>query len=142
MKIRIRLKDNGRMPVYKTPGAACCDCHARLDESLVVYSHCRSLVPLGFSMELPEGYEAVLRPRSGLTLSGIDIGIGTIDSDYRGEVCACVINNSDDPIVVNNGDRICQMKIQRAEQFEFEQSTYLQDTERGDGGFGSTGISG
>ncbi len=143
-----RLIGDGRVPQYKTSGAACADCYARIDTNrdnpevdyIVIHPHQRALVPLGFAMALPMGYEAVIRPRSGLMKHGIDEQIGTIDSDYRGEVSACLVNNSDAPFKVRNGDRICQMKIQRAERLPFAVVDELDDTERGEGGFGSTGI--
>ena len=93
-------------------------------------------------MELPEGYEAVIRPRSGLMVQGIDECIGTIDSDYRGEVHACIVNNNwnGQSIRIHDGDRICQMKIQETKQFQFEIVSELSETERGKGGFGSTGV--
>lgn len=140
MKIKMKLFKGGRLPVYKTKGAACADCYACVKEPIIIPIGKRALVPLGFAIELPGGYEAVIRPRSGLTSKEIDNGIGTIDCDYRGEVKACVINNTDANFIINNGDRICQMKIQRAEQFEFEQVESLTETERSDKGFGSTGL--
>ena len=100
------------------------------------------MIPLGFAIELPEGYEAVIRPRSGLMRKGIDELIGTIDSDYRGEVMACLVNNTEGRVKIYNGDRICQMKIQVAEQFSFKVVDRLSETERGEGGFGSTGMKG
>lgn len=145
---RLKLIGDGRVPQYKTSGAACADCYARIEphkdnpevDYIVIHPHRRALVPLGFAMALPVGYEAVIRPRSGLTKQGIDGQIGTIDSDYRGEVSACLVNNSDAPFKVRNGDRICQMKIQRAERLHFAFVDELDETERGEGGFGSTGI--
>lgn len=141
MNIKIKLIDGGKVPEYKHDDDACCDCYARLlTESETIIKGKRALIPLGFAMELPKGYEAVLRPRSGLTKKGIDAGIGTIDAGYRGEVMACVINDSNEDFVIHNLDRICQMKIQKAEQFAFEVVEGLSSTERGEGGFGSTGI--
>lgn len=146
--VRFRLIGDGRVPQYKTIGAACADCYARIEphkdnpevDYIVIHPHQRALVPLGFAMALPVGYEAVIRPRSGLMKQGIDEQIGTIDSDYRGEVSACLVNNSDAPFKVRNGDRICQMKIQLAERLPFALVDELDETERGEGGFGSTGI--
>ena len=138
--VKFKLIGTGKLPQYKTKGAACCDCYARANESLVILPHERALVPLGFAMALPEGYEAVIRPRSGLMRKGIDEQIGTIDSDYRGEVSACLVNNSDFSYVVYDGDRICQMKIQKAERLPFEVCDKLNATKRGEGGFGSTGL--
>ena len=139
-EVKIKLIDGGKMPEYKTEGAACADCYARLmTPYITIPKGARCLVNLGFCMELPKGYEAVIRPRSGLTSKAIDNGIGTIDSDYRGEVKVCVINNTGEDIEIKNLERICQMKIQEAEQFKFVQVNELSETERGDGGFGHTG---
>ncbi len=141
MDINIKLIDGGKIPEYKHEDDACADCYARLPtENITVLKGKRTLVPLGFAIELPKGMEAVIRPRSGLSKKGIDIAIGTIDAGYRGEVMACVINNSNEDFVIHNLDRICQMKIQKAEQIAFEVVDELSDTERGEGGFGSTGI--
>lgn len=143
MKIKIKLIEGGKLPAYKTSGAACADCYARVDyakNGVIIPPGCRALIPLGFAIELPEGYEAVIRPRSGLTSKYIDEAIGTIDCDYRGEVKGCIINNTGSEIKINNQDRICQMKIQEAKQFEFEQVEELSETERGENGFGSTGV--
>lgn len=141
MNVKIKLFEGGKVPVYKTKGASCCDCYARLDKDfIVIFPNERELIPLGFALELPQGYEAVIRPRSGMMSKSIDEAIGTIDSDYRGEVRACMINNSHERIKIYNGDRICQMKIQESKQFNFEVVEELSETERGEGGFGSTGI--
>lgn len=140
MPIKIKLIEGGKAPVYKTKGAACADCYARLDKPFVIASGTRELIPLGFALELPEEFEAVIRPRSGLSRSSIDVMIGTIDCDYRNEVMANVVNNSGKDFTVNNQDRICQLKIQKAKQFNFEIVDELTDTERGLNGFGSTGL--
>lgn len=149
-QVRLKLIGDGRVPQYMTSGAACADCYARIEPNgdnpevdwIVIHPRSRAFVPLGFAMELPEDYEAVIRPRSGLTRKGIDELIGTIDSDYRGEVMACLVNNTDERVKIYNGDRICQMKIQVAEQFSFSVVDELNATERGEGGFGSTGMKG
>lgn len=140
--IKIKVFEGGKLPVYKTKGASCADCYARLEgkDFTVIFPNERELIPLGFALELPEGYEAVIRPRSGMMSKGIDEAIGTIDSDYRGEVRACIINNTTQRIKIYNGDRICQMKIQESQQFNFKVVDELSETERGDGGFGSTGV--
>ena len=138
--VKIKLFDGGKMPEYKTEMAACADCYARLPTpSITLLAGKRTLIPLGFAIELPEGFEAVIRPRSGLSKKGIDGAIGTIDADYRGEVAACLSNNSGADYTIYNLDRICQMKIQRAERFGFERVDELSGTERGSRGFGSTG---
>lgn len=139
MEVKIKLKqENAQVPVFKHKGDACCDCYAC--ESVSVNVNQRELVNLGFALELPVGYEAVIRPRSGLTSKGIDVAIGTIDSNYRGEVKACVINNSEKIFEIKSGDRICQMAIRKTEDVSFRQVDELNDTDRGEKGFGSSGI--
>lgn len=141
--MNIKLFEVGQAPEYKTDGAACADCYARIPTGeITLLAGKRTLVPLGFAIELPEGFEAVIRPRSGLTKKGIDSAIGTIDSDYRGELMACVVNNSGEDFVIRNGDRICQLKIQPAEQVPFVAVDKLSETERGSKGWGSTGVNG
>ena len=139
-QIRIKLVEGGKAPVYKTTGAACCDCYARLEEDVVIKVGERAVIPLGFAIELPEGYEAVIRPRSGLSKTGIDEVIGTIDCDFRNEIGALVVNNTSVPICVHNEDRVCQLKIQQAEQFSFVAVPELSETVRGMSGWGSTGV--
>lgn len=132
------------MPSVKTAGSACADCYARLKESVTIEVGKRKLIPLGIAVELPKGYEMQVRPRSGLTSKGIDSGFGTVDSDYRGEVMCCIINNSEEPFTVNQGDRICQIAIckNNTRAVLFQKVKKLSDTSRGKGGFGSTGLKG
>lgn len=137
IKVDIMVMAGGKMPQYMTDGAACADCYAR--EAVIIEPGKREKVPLGFALGLPLGYEAVIRPRSSLSLRGIDSAEGTIDSDYRGEVSAMIINNTFDSYKIEPGARICQMKIQRAEQIGFIPCESLPETRRGDGGWGSTG---
>lgn len=138
--IKIKVVDGGKAPEYKTAGAACADCYARLPTPYVIIpANSRCLINLGFKIELPEEFEAQIRPRSGLTKIAIDNGFGTIDSDYRGEVKACIINNTGHDYTINNLDRICQMKIEPAKQYKFDIVEELSETVRGDNGFGSTG---
>lgn len=139
MKIKIKLIENGKMPEFKTNGAVCADCYARAEKPIEVKAHSRELIPLGFAVELPKNYEMVIRPRSGMTRKGFDNAIGTIDYDYRGEVMACLINNSDISIVVEDGTRVCQCAIREVPQISFEKVDELSKTERGNNGFGSTG---
>ena len=141
MQIKVKLVKDGVMPKIQKDGDVCFDCCARLDaEKLVIGRGNRAKVPLGFAIELPYGYEAVMRPRSGLTSKGVDNGIGTIDAGYRGEVCAIVINNSASEFVVKNGDRVCQMAIREVPFIELVQTDELSETERGSTGFGSSGV--
>ena len=139
MKIKIKLFEGGRLPEFKTDGAVCADCYSRCKNPIEIKPNSRALIPLGFAVELPKGYEMVLRPRSGMSKNGIDSVIGTIDFDYRGEVMACVINNLDKAISVENDTRICQCAIRQVPEIEFEVVSELSETKRGAGGFGSTG---
>lgn len=138
MKVNFKLIGNGKLPETKTTGAACLDAYSRVHEVINPYE--RKLIPLGFAVELPEDYEMVIRPRSSLTKNYIDGAIGTIDSDYRGEVFACLINNSDFVFTVNENDRIAQLAIRRAPKIKPVVVTELSDTLRGVNGFGSTGV--
>ena len=140
-EIKIKLIDGGKMPERKTDGAVAFDCYTRLGKACAIFEPtCRGVIPLGFAMELPEGYEAVIRPRSGLSKKGIDETIGTIDFDYRGEVMACVVNNSKEDFKVYDGDRICQIVIREVPKVKLIEVSELSETERGEGGFGHTGI--
>lgn len=143
--MKVRLKGGARLPVYSSSQAAGADICACLvnGERLVIEPHKWAAVPTGVSIELPVGYEAQVRPRSGLALkSGVTVlnAPGTIDSDYRGEIKVILINHSETPFTINDGDRIAQMVIARHETALFEQCEALDGTARGDGGFGSTGV--
>ena len=141
MKVRIVSK-SGRIPKYETSGSAGFDISAYLDSPVVLKPGERKLIPTGIYMELPMGYEAQVRARSGLALKkgiGLVNGIGTIDSDYRGEVGVILINWGNEDFVVNDGDRIAQVVINRYEQVEFNAVDFLDETSRGEGGFGHTG---
>ena len=141
MNVKMKLIDGGKKPVFKHDGDVCADCHARIaGGSISIPAGTRVLVNLGFALELPDGYEAVIRPRSGLSKDGIDIAIGTCDASYRGEVKACVINNRDEAYPVSDGDRICQLAIRKTEDITFVEADELSETERGENGFGSSGL--
>lgn len=143
MKVLIVNKSGNPMPAYATPGSAGMDLRAANDEDIVIRPLGRAIVPTGIFIQLPVGYEAQIRPRSGLAAkSGITVlnSPGTIDSDYRGEICAILVNLSDKPFTVSRGERICQMVIARHETAELVEVDSLDDTERGDGGFGHTGV--
>lgn len=141
MIVKIKVFDGGKKPEYKRMGDACLDCHARVDCKFVtIPKGTRALIPLGFALELLPEWEAVVRPRSGNSKNGIDIAIGTIDSNYRGEVMANIINNSDEDFIINDGDRICQLAIRQAPTVYFEVVDKLSQTNRGDSSFGSSGI--
>lgn len=142
MKIRI-ISKSGRIPEYKTEGASGMDLKAYLSQPVTLHPMERMLVPTGLYMELPPGYEAQARARSGLAIKhgiGLVNGIGTIDSDYRGELCIPLINWGSEDFVINDGDRIAQLVIARYEKVEVELTDSLEETERGEGGFGHTGV--
>lgn len=143
IQIKVINKSNNALPDFSTIHSAGVDLRAFLDQPLVIGSLERILVPTGLFMEIPEGYEVQIRPRSGLAIKhgiGVLNSPGTIDADYRGEVKVVLINMSADPFVVNNGDRICQMVLNKYERFEWNNVEVLSDTDRGSGGFGHTGI--
>ena len=142
MKVEIINKSKHALPTYATPQSAGMDLRANLSEPLTLQPLERKLIPTGLYMALPAGYEAQVRPRSGLALKkGITVlnSPGTIDADYRGEVCVILVNLSSEPFVVEDGERIAQMVIARHEQAEWQEVKVLSDTERGAGGFGHTG---
>jgi dUTP pyrophosphatase len=131
------------VPEYKTEGASGMDLYASIDAPITLAPLERTLVPTGIKIELPMGYEAQIRPRSGLAIKhGISLSncVGTIDADYRGEVCAGLINLSNEPFTINPAERIAQMVIAPIAFAQLEICTDLCSTERGAGGFGSTGI--
>ena len=130
------------MPTYKTTDAAGMDLVANNQEPITLKSLERTLVPTGLSLEIPKGYEAQVRPRSGLALkNGITClnSPGTIDADYRGEVGVILANLSNEPFIIHNGDRIAQLVIAKHETAEWEIVDSLSESDRGSGGFGSTG---
>lgn len=142
MKIRIVNKSTNALPQYATSQSAGIDLRANLAEPVVLMPMERKLIPTGLFIELPEGYEAQIRPRSGLALKhGITVlnTPGTIDADYRGEIGVILINLSTEDFKIEHGERICQMVIARHEQAEWIQVEELNETERGAGGFGHTG---
>lgn len=142
MKIKIVNRSHHALPQYATALSAGLDLRANLEEDITLQPMERRLVPTGLSIALPEGYEAQVRPRSGLALKhGITLlnTPGTIDADYRGEIGVIMVNLSDTPFNIADGDRIAQLVIARYEQAEWETVEALDSTERGDGGFGHTG---
>ena len=142
MKIKIVNRSHHALPQYATALSAGLDLRANLEEDITLQPMERRLVPTGLSIALPEGYEAQVRPRSGLALKhGITLlnTPGTIDADYRGEIGVIMVNLSDTPFSIADGDRIAQLVIARYEQAEWEAVEALDSTERGDGGFGHTG---
>ncbi|GHU61165.1 deoxyuridine 5'-triphosphate nucleotidohydrolase [Clostridia bacterium] len=143
--IVINITAEGQVPAYETDGSAGMDLRAHLADGqpIVIAPGKRAVVPTGLRIELPQGFEAQIRARSGLAAKhGIALvnGIGTIDSDYRGEIGVILINLGEEEFAVNDGDRIAQMVIARYARTSFEIAGSLADTERGEGGFGSTGV--
>ncbi len=142
MNIRIVNKSKHKLPSYSTELSAGLDLRANIDKEIVLKSLERTLVPTGLFIELPEGYEAQIRPRSGLALKkGISLvnTPGTIDADYRGEIGVILINLSNSDVIIEDGERICQMVINKHEKAEWIEVDELDETDRGAGGFGHTG---
>jgi dUTP pyrophosphatase len=138
----VKLREDAVLPVYQTAGAAGADLHACIDEPIVLQPLERRVIPTGLAMSIPEGYEVQIRARSGMSIKhGITMvnGIGTIDADYRGEVCIILVNLSAETFVIEDGERIAQMVIARHEQALWQEVEVLDETERGAGGFGHTG---
>jgi dUTP pyrophosphatase len=143
MKINIVNKSNNPLPGYSTDHSAGMDLRANLEASKTLKPLERILIPTGLFIELPVGFEAQVRPRSGLALKkGLSVlnTPGTIDADYRGEIGVILINLSNEEVIIENGERICQMVISKHEQAELIQVEVLNETDRGVGGFGSTGV--
>ena len=143
MKVNIVNKSKHKLPHYATSQSAGMDLRASLEESILLKPLQRVLVKTGLFMELPIGYEAQVRPRSGLAFKkGITVlnSPGTIDADYRGEIGVILVNLSDEEFVIEDGERVAQMVIAKHEQVDWEEVVELVETERGIGGFGSTGV--
>lgn len=143
IEVKVVNKGHQPLPQYATPQSAGMDLRANLDEPVTLQPLERRLIPTGLHIALPQGYEAQVRPRSGLALKkGITVlnSPGTVDADYRGEVGVLLINLSQEPFVVNDGERIAQMVIACHEQVAFETVELLDETERGEGGYGHTGV--
>jgi len=143
MKIKIVNKSGHKLPQYETALSAGVDLRAHLGDSITIAPLERKLIKTGLFMAIPEGYEAQVRPRSGLALNkGITVlnAPGTIDADYRGEIGVILVNLSNEAFVVENGERIAQLVVAKCEQAEFTEVDDLDETNRGAGGFGSTGV--
>jgi len=142
MKIKIVNKSKHKLTEYSTDGSAGMDLRANIDREIILKPLQRVIVPTGLFVEIPVGYEAQIRPRSGLAISkGITMinSPGTIDADYRGEVCIILINLSDENFAIKDRERVCQMVIAKHEKVEWINTEQLIETERGSGGFGHTG---
>lgn len=141
MKIKVINKSRHPLPKYQTALSAGMDLYANIEENVTLGSLERKLIPTGLFLELPAGFEAQVRPRSGLAIkNGISVlnAPGTIDADYRGEIGVILINLAREDFIIKDGDRIAQMVIARHETAVWEESAELQETQRGSGGFGST----
>lgn len=141
--VRYRVEDGVLAPSYQSSGSSGMDVRAHLSESLVIKPGRSALVPTGLYLEIPSGYEVQVRSRSGLALKNCIMVLnspGTIDSDYRGEIKVILMNLSSEDFVINNNDRIAQLVLSRYEKAELVLSDQLEETERGSGGFGSTGV--
>ena len=142
VKVKIINKSSNALPEYATPLSAGMDLRANISESIIIQPLERRLIPTGIFLQLPEGYECQIRPRSGLALKhGITVlnSPGTIDADYRGEVCVILANMSSQPFTIEKGERICQMVVARHASVDWDEEDVLDETERGAGGFGHTG---
>ncbi|MBO7724344.1 MAG: dUTP diphosphatase [Paludibacteraceae bacterium] len=142
MEVKIINKSKHALPEYATSSSAGMDLRANIEQPIILKPFERKLVPTGLFIELPVGFEAQIRPRSGLAIKkGITVlnSPGTIDADYRGEICVILINLSQEDFVIEDGERICQMVIAKHEQVDWIQVEVLDETERGAGGFGHTG---
>lgn len=143
MKVKIVNKSGYDAPFYATELSAGMDLKAAIEEPIELDSLCRAMVPTGLYIALPEGYEAQIRPRSGLAAKhGVTVcnSPGTVDADYRGEIKVILVNLSKEKFVINPGERIAQMVIAKYEKIEWDEVEVLDETERGAGGFGSTGV--
>ena len=142
MKVKIVNKSRYPSPAYATEYSAGMDLKANIEQPVILGSLDRTMIPTGLFIELPEGFEAQIRPRSGLAAKhGITVtnAPGTIDADYRGEICVLLVNLGREPFIINPGERIAQMVVARHERVEWEEVEDLAASERGAGGFGSTG---
>ncbi|MFT0409909.1 dUTP diphosphatase [Bacteroides thetaiotaomicron] len=143
MKVKVINHSNNELPQYATPMSAGMDLRAFTNEPITIMPGERKLVHSGINIQLPEGYELQVRPRSGLALKhGITLtnAPGTVDADYRGDVGAIVHNLGTEPFIINNGDRICQIVAKEYVKIEWEETDVLDSTKRGEGGFNSTGV--
>ena len=143
MKVKVINKGANPLPAYATQFSAGLDVRANNDEPIVLEPLGRAIVPTGLFLEIPAGYEVQVRPRSGLAAKrGVTVltAPGTIDADYRGEVCVILVNLGAEPFVIERGERIAQLVLARHEVIEWEEAAELAESDRGAGGFGSTGV--
>mgnify|MGYP001132172110 FL=1 len=143
IKVKIINRSGHQLPAYETPSSAGMDVRACLEKPVTLQPLERALIPTGLRVQLPQGHEMQIRPRSGLALKhGISLvnSPGTVDADYRGEIGILVINLSNEPFVIDDGERICQMVITNYTHVEWDPVEEIDSTVRGDGGFGHTGV--
>lgn len=140
LKIKIKVLPGGKKPEYKRTKDACMDCYARVENPIVIKPGEIATIPLGFKCEIPEGYKGHVKPRSGLMTKGKLCGLGTIECTYRGELGAIILNLDKEPFIVNNGDRVGQFEVIEDIRIEWEEVDELSESERGEAGFGSSGI--
>lgn len=146
MPVKVQLMlvgDSDLTPEYAKKGDAGCDARANIKEPVYLIKDKPTLIPLGIRTAIPEGYEIQVRARSGLALkNGVVViqGVGTVDPQYRGEICAVMINHTNFPFTVNPGDRICQLVLNKVEQIQWERVSELPLSDRGEGGFGHSGV--
>lgn len=143
IKVKIINRSGHQLPAYETPSSAGMDVRACIEKPVTLQPLERALIPTGLRVQLPQGHEMQIRPRSGLALKhGISLvnSPGTVDADYRGEIGILVINLSNEPFVINDGERICQMVITNYTHVEWDPVEEIDSTVRGDGGFGHTGV--
>ena len=143
MKVKVINKSGTALPAYATEFSAGMDVRAAIDQPLTLKPLCRAMVPTGLFLEIPAGYEVQVRPRSGLAAKkGVTVlnAPGTIDADYRGEVCVILVNLSSEDFVIERGERIAQLVLAKHEKIEWEECDELSESDRGSGGFGSTGV--
>ncbi|MDE6301800.1 MAG: dUTP diphosphatase [Muribaculaceae bacterium] len=144
LKVKIINRSGWPLPAYETPSAAGMDIHAAIEGPITLQPLERALIPTGLRVQLPQGHELQIRPRSGLALrNGISIvnSPGTVDADFRGEIKVILINLSKEPFIINPGERICQMVVTTYTQVDWEPVDEIDHTKRGDGSFGHTGLS-
>lgn len=140
VEVKIKPLAPRYLPSYKHDGDACADCYARLENDIYIGPKETAKIPLGFCLDMTEGYRAMIYPRSGLATKQLIAATGVIDSNYRGELCCSLANYSNTAFVVKDGDRVCQIAIEHSLKANFIITEELSDSDRGENGFGSTGV--
>lgn len=140
VNVKVKQIENGKVPVLKDLNNACLDCYARMEKTVIVPVGKRTQVPLGFAMQFSKEFELQVRPRSGWSKKGVDVTLGTGDSGYTGEYEATVINNTEEPLEIKNGLKICQIALRPVVHPKILLVSELEETSRGEDGFGSSGV--